>query len=192
MTLTAAAPEGGALVQLSVTRSDIVKIPSSVLVPQGATSATFVMDISTVPTRTNVPVTASWEGVTVFRPLTVTLPIPRAAFRVTSPTLGEDACVLNNGGLLLDCRLDASPSDGRIVQWFWTLEVSQQIRQDKRERTFFEIDVSCGFVRNASNNADSNGRYVNMRITLRVTDSDGTSNITTRTVNLYTNGNCGE
>ena len=62
-------------------------------------------------------------------------------------------------GLELDCRLDGSASDGRIVRWQWSLEVQERVTADKLEPAFNEIDVDCDFVEGRSAQHDSNGRY---------------------------------
>jgi hypothetical protein len=193
VTLTSAAPTGGAVVRLESSNVDAARVPSSVTIPAGATTATFTVTTPTVATRVNVTITASYAGVERTASLTVTLPTPRASFTVTSPSRGADVCELINGGRQLDCRLDGRGSCGVIVRWSWVLTVQERILTLRADGIFAEIDSDCRLVNGANSSADSDDqRYVNMTIALEVTDRDGTqSSPTTRTVRLYTNGNCG-
>ena len=192
VTLTSAAPTGGAVVRLESSNVDAARVPSSVTVPAGATTATFAIATPTVATRVNVTITASYAGVERTATLTVTLPTPRASFTVTSPTRGADACVLINGGRELDCRLDGRGSSGVIVRWSWVLTVVERILTQRTDGVLAEIDTECRLVAGANSSGDGDQRYVNMTISLEVMDRDGTqSSPTTRTVRLYTNSNCG-
>jgi hypothetical protein len=193
VTLTSAAPTGGAVVRLESSNVDAARVPSSVTVPAGATTATFTVTTPTVQTRVNVTITASYAGVERIATLTVTLPTPRASFTVTSPARGADVCVLINGGRQLDCRLDGRGSGGVIVRWSWVLTVVERLITQRTDGILAEIDTDCRLVNGANSSTDSNDqRYVNMTIVLEVIDRDGTqSSPTTRTVRLYTNGNCG-
>jgi hypothetical protein len=193
VTLTSAAPTGGAVVRLESSNVDAARIPSSVTVAAGATTATFTITTPTVSSRVNVTITASYAGVERTATLTVTLPALRASFTVTSPTRGADVCVLIEGGTALDCRLDGRGSSGAIVRWSWVLTAVERLITQKADGIFAEIDVQCRLVSGAESNTDDEGRrWVPMTISLEVMDRDGTqSPPTTRTVRLYTNGNCG-
>lgn len=192
ITLTAAAPSGGAVVRLESSLTDVARVPSSVTVPAGATTATFRVDTSTVPTRATATITATYAGIARTATLIVTLPTPRASFTITSPTYGSDACGLINGGRELDCRLDARSSDGVLVRWSWVIQVVERIVTQKTDPIFAEIDTECRLVASADSSSDGRGKYVNMTISLEVQDRDGTNSPTTsRTVKLYTNANCG-
>jgi len=74
VTLTAAAPAGGAQVTLS-DDSGATSVPASVTVPQGATSATFSIGTSAVASSTTSTITATYSGATRTATLTV-LPPP--------------------------------------------------------------------------------------------------------------------
>jgi hypothetical protein len=193
VTLTTAAPTGGAVVRLESTNVDAARVPSSVTVPAGATTATFNITTATVPTRVNVTITASYAGLERTATLTVTLPTPRASFTVTSPTRGADVCVLIDAGRELDCRLDGRGSSGIIVRWSWVLTVQERIVAPRADGILAEINTDCRLVNGANSSTDSDDqKYVNMTISLEVMDRDGTqSSPTTRTVRLYTDGNCG-
>jgi hypothetical protein len=71
VTLTAAAPAGGAVVTLS-TSSTTVTAPPSVTVAAGATSAAFTATTATVTAQVAVNITANWNGVSRTTTLTVT------------------------------------------------------------------------------------------------------------------------
>ena len=193
VTLTSAAPTGGVVVRLESSNVDGARVPSSVTVAAGATTATFTITTPTVSTRVNVTITASYAGVERTATLTVTLPALRASFTVTSPTRGADACVLIEGGTELDCRLDGRGSTGAIVRWSWVLTAVERLVTQKTDGIFAEIDVQCRLVAGGESNTDDEGRrWVPMTISLEVTDRDGsTSSPATRRVRLYTDGNCG-
>jgi hypothetical protein len=193
VTLTNAAPTGGAVVRLESSNVDAARVPSSVTVPAGATTATFTITTATVPARVNATITASYEGLERTAILTVTLPTPRASFTVTSPTRGADVCVLIDAGRELDCRLDGRGSNGIIVRWSWVITVVERIIAQRTDGVFAEIDTDCRLVNGANPSTDSDDqKYVNMTISLEVMDRDGSqSSPTTRTIRLYTNSNCG-
>lgn len=72
VTLSAAAPAGGAEVTLTSSNSAVASVPSSVIVPEGQTSATFDVFMSEVTGNTGVTITASYNGTTRTSTLTVT------------------------------------------------------------------------------------------------------------------------
>jgi len=77
VTLTAAAPSGGATVTLSSSNTTVARTPSSVTVAAGATSATFTVATSAVIASTSVTISGTYSGVTRSASLTVTpVPIP--------------------------------------------------------------------------------------------------------------------
>jgi hypothetical protein len=192
VTLSAPAPTGGALVRLESSNTDAARVPSNVTVAAGATTATFTVNTSTVDSKRNVTITATYADVARTATLEITLPRPRASFTVISPTLGEDKCRMIERGLELDCRLDGSKSDGRIVRWQWQLEVQERVSADKPEPGFNEIDVTCKFVQGRSGDRDSIGLYTTMSVRLEVTDKDGDQNTTSRNVRLYFDDVCEE
>jgi len=74
VTLTNSANQGGALVIVTSDDLSIASAPDSVLVPQGATTASFTIDTTTILTQTVVGITASFNGVSQTIPLTVQPP----------------------------------------------------------------------------------------------------------------------
>jgi RHS repeat-associated protein len=88
ITLSGPAPAGGAIVALSTRRRNILTMPSSVTVPEGATAATFA--VATEPVHGNARVAeidATYNGITVTTALVVD-PSPRAA----APTRAVALC----------------------------------------------------------------------------------------------------
>jgi hypothetical protein len=71
-TLSAAAPAGGQTVTLSSSNPAVASVPASVTVGAGATSATFTVATTSVPSSTVVTVTGTSGGTTRTADLTVT------------------------------------------------------------------------------------------------------------------------
>jgi hypothetical protein len=74
VTLDGPAPAGGAAVALS-SNNTAATVPGSVMVPGGATSATFAVSTKAVATSTSVTVSASYSGTTQTAILTVIPPV---------------------------------------------------------------------------------------------------------------------
>jgi len=72
VTLTAAAPSGGAVVALSSGNTSVATVPSSITVPAGNTSANFTVSTQRVFSNTNVVISATYAGTTKNATLTVT------------------------------------------------------------------------------------------------------------------------
>jgi len=77
VTLSAAAPTGGAAVSLS-DNSSAATVPASVTVPAGAASATFTVATTSVTASTSATISAIFGGVTQTAVLTVNPPAPAA------------------------------------------------------------------------------------------------------------------
>ena len=113
VTLTAAAPSGGALVTLSSSNTAVANVLASVTVPVGATSATFTVTTPPLSANTSVTLTASYTGVNRTATLTVT-PVPppaslnAVALNPTSVTGGTPS----QGTVTLS---SAAPSGGLVV-----------------------------------------------------------------------------
>jgi thermitase len=71
VTLTAPAPSGGFVVNLSSSNTNVATVPSTVTVPAGATSATFTVSTRAVSSATSVTITASAGGISRTATLTV-------------------------------------------------------------------------------------------------------------------------
>jgi hypothetical protein len=72
ITLSGAAPSGGAVVALSSSNTAAATVPASVTVAAGATSATFTVTTKAVAATTNVTLSASYAGLKRTATLTVT------------------------------------------------------------------------------------------------------------------------
>lgn len=72
VTLSAAAPAGGAVVALSSSNTTLVTVPASVTVAAGNTSAAFTASTRSTRLNKNVTLSASWQGKTVTSVLAVT------------------------------------------------------------------------------------------------------------------------
>src|SRR5205085_10068191 len=83
VTLSGAAPAGGATVNLS-SNSTSATVPSSAMVAAGATSATFSVNTNAVTASTPVTISASYAGVTTTASLTVSpLGTPAGTYTLT-------------------------------------------------------------------------------------------------------------
>ena len=98
ITLTSPAPAGGLAVSLS-SNSTAATVPASVLVAQGASSATFSIPTSAVTTSTPVTITASAAGVTRTATLTVTPPAQTALLTVTATGRSGERVTSNPTGI---------------------------------------------------------------------------------------------
>jgi uncharacterized repeat protein (TIGR03803 family) len=72
VTLTGAAPSGGASVALSSSNTSVATVPSSVTVSAGQTSASFTVRTQRVSSNTNVLISGTYAGTTQNATLTVT------------------------------------------------------------------------------------------------------------------------
>ncbi len=90
VTLDGPAPTGGITVTLTSLNPAVASVPGSVTVPQGATSAQFLVDTLAVTTPTMVTIQASYNGVFLSPQLTVT---PRVAVRGVSGDLWADVII---------------------------------------------------------------------------------------------------
>jgi hypothetical protein len=86
VTLSGAAPAGGATVALSSSNTTVAQVPSTVAVAAGATSATFTVSTSAVAASTAVTISGTYSGATRSASLTVT-PAPPPPPTVSSLTL---------------------------------------------------------------------------------------------------------
>jgi hypothetical protein len=128
VTLSAAAPAGGAAVSLS-DNSTAASTPASVTVPAGATSASFTVTTSAVSTSTPVTISAAFGGVTRTAVLNVTpasqlvtltvTATGRSGERVTSSPSGINVAVGSTGSASFAAGtiLTLSATNGRDVVW---------------------------------------------------------------------------
>ena len=113
VTLRGAAPSGGAVVSLSSNNTGAARVPASVTVAAGATTASFTVNTSAVITSTTVTITAAYGGTTRAATLTVK---PVLLATVASLTLNPSSVVggpqSSTGTVALSA---AAPAGGAIV-----------------------------------------------------------------------------
>jgi hypothetical protein len=189
VTLTAAAPTGGARVALESGNTDAAKVPASVTVPEGSTTATFLVDTSTVPAPRDVTIEASYLGVTRTFVLTVRAPpLSAAQFSVSSSSRGSNACEIVNASGAVDCRLDASATSGAVARYTWILRVGSRDTSFSTGDNLFVPPTNCSSLAGGT----SEGGTVGLNITLVVEDRSGNkSTSNNQGVTLFTRGFCG-
>ena len=72
VTLSGPAPAGGAVINLSSSNPSVATVPASIVVPAGATSATFSVSTARVSSSTSVVISAQYINITISTPLMVT------------------------------------------------------------------------------------------------------------------------
>ena len=92
VTLSGPAPSGGAQIALSSSNTSVARVPASVSVAAGATSATFTASTSVVTASTAVTLSAAYGGATRSASLTVQ-PVPAPAPTLSSLTLSPSSVV---------------------------------------------------------------------------------------------------
>ena len=188
--LTAPAPTGNASITLETNNPDVAKVPANISIDAGATTATFTIETSTVRTPTTVVIEAKYLGVAARAELLVTPPGVTAAFRVVSPSRGDDVCVITDATGAVDCVFDASRSTG-FVTYRWTLTMpSNELTINQPEGTpVFTPATTCSFLGGGSLNSDGT---VTMAVTLQVRDRQGNTSTTgPRNISVVPGGQCG-
>jgi hypothetical protein len=195
VTLASAASGGGALVVMTSGNPAIAKVPSTVTVPAGSRSVSFLIDTSTVLIATPVAITATYGSIAMSSTLTVTPPALGAAFVVRSPARGVGACVMDQNTQDFDCLLDGSASQGFVDAWIWTYTVGTSTlgHTSKDAGSHPQVSTKCAFLNTGTGGDGPNGdRFLNMEVTLQVQDRAGTrTEIVRQPVRLYPNRQCG-
>jgi hypothetical protein len=99
VTLTSAAPSGGAVISLSSSNTVAATVPSSVTIAAGATSATFAVTTSTVSSSTPVTISAAYSGTARTALLTVTPSGQAATLTVTATGRSGERVTSNPAGI---------------------------------------------------------------------------------------------
>lgn len=114
VTLSGAAPSGGAQVTLSSSNTAVAQMPASVTVAAGATTATFTVRTSAVSASTTVTISAAYAGTTKTASLTVNpLPLPTVTSLTVSPSSVVGGLQSSTGTVTLSAP--APPSGARIT-----------------------------------------------------------------------------
>lgn len=194
VSLTAAAPSGGAAVRLESSNLIAARVPPSVTIAAGASSASFTITTSTVGNPSSTTITASYGGIARSSALTVLPPALVASYTVTSPQKGVDACLFGPDTEATDCVLDGSASRGFIDRWIWTYWTAGiPIGHTTTEtRSTPRIETKCAFFEGARGGTDSQGnRYLQMTVEMFVQDRAGNrSSAVRRDVRMYPNRLC--
>jgi hypothetical protein len=115
VTLSGPAPAGGAQVALSSSNTAAARVPSSVMVLAGATSATFTVSTSAVAASTTATISAAYRGVTRTASITVapaSPPSPTLSSLTLSPTSVIGGTQSSTGTVTLS---GAAPAGGAQV-----------------------------------------------------------------------------
>ena len=121
VTLTSAAPTGGAVVALS-SGSAAASVPASVTVAAGATSATFTAATTAVSAATSATLTAAYAGVTRTAALTVNPPGANVTLTLTATGRGGERVVSSPAGI--DVAVGSTASAGFAANTSITLSVA--------------------------------------------------------------------
>jgi hypothetical protein len=192
--LSSAAPAGGALVSLS--GSDPVTLPPSVMVLAGATTATFSAFTRAVPATTASTITGTYAGSSVSVVLSVMQPtVATASFGVTGATESE-TCSLTNAGNTINCTFNGSTSTapGTIVAWDWTYGVAKTFSQTTTGPVLSNPAVDCSLIPAPPFPPAPADQWFTMTVTLKIHDSLGNVSAlaTDRIVRLFPQpGVCG-
>jgi hypothetical protein len=172
VTLTGAAPAGGAAVSLSA--SDPVTLPSSVTVPAGSTSTTFIISTRAVGGTIASTIGASYGGNSGSSVLTVTgQTVATASFGVTGPTESE-TCTLSAGATTLNCTFNGSTSSApnAIIAWDWTYGITAMLAKSTTGQTLENPAFNCSLIPLGPLPAGNPG-WLTMTVTLKIHDSGG-------------------
>jgi hypothetical protein len=182
------------IVQLQSSNTLVAQVPATVLVVGGQSSATFTIATSSVGASSPVTITANFGGAARSATLTVTPVALEAAFSVTSPTKGNDACLFGPGTDEADCVLDASASRGTIDRYVWTYWTGGAVigHSTPQARSALQLDTECRFFENARGGDDADGsRYIQMTVELVLQDRNNVqTSPVRRAVRLYPNRLC--
>jgi len=191
VTLTAAAPAGGAVIQLASSEKDVARVTAeTITIAAGATSGTFNIDAATIHTTQTTAIDATYAGVRKSATLTVRPPTLVARFTVNSTAEGADKCKITSSDGTLDCTMDATSSEGFITRYDWTYTVAGRSVQDSGIDKTRTPDTDCGIYNDVS--SKDTLETVSMTIQLIVASSDGTkSSAASKSVTVVASSRCG-
>lgn len=191
VTLSGAAPAGGAVVSLSSV--DPISVPESVTVAAGSRTATFTIATRTVGGTFTGTIAAAYGGVSASAALSVTQPlVATASFGVASQTESE-TCKVMDGGSALNCAFNGTTSTapGRIIAWDWSYGVSTSLALTTSGPVLAVPPFDCALLPPAP--LPPGNQWFTLTITLRVRDDLG--NVSALAVNndarVIPQGACG-
>ena len=169
--LTGAAPAGGAAVALSAT--DPLSVPTVVVVPAGATSATFSIVTRAVDGTLTGTITGTYGGASATARVTVTPPLVATAVLGVSGPSETETCEMSNNGNTLNCRFTGSTSTapGTITAWDWSYGVAATFAQTTTGPVLDSPAVDCSLMPPAP--LPPGSQWLTMTVTLRIHDSLG-------------------
>jgi len=115
ITLTGAAPSGGAAVTLSSSNPSVVSVPASVTVAAGTSSAPFGVNTSSVTANTSITITATYAGITRTTTLTVTPPSTTTTASLSAVSVSPTSVVGGTTAQGTVTLTGAAPSGGAVV-----------------------------------------------------------------------------
>ena len=192
ITLTAAAPAAGVVVNLTSNQANSV-VPATVTVASGATTATFSITTTTVTEQRDATITASFSGVTRTASLAVTTVPLTSVFSVVSSSRGNNACALLDGGNTIDCTFNGTASTGPIRTWEWVYAVGSSQDRNTSSEPITRPQPGCNFFRGHSPSSSGGVQFLQMVVTLTVFDARGqaSSPVTNSNVRVFPNQTCG-
>jgi hypothetical protein len=191
VTLTAAAPAGGAVVSLS--SGDPIIVPASVTVPSGSTSATFPISTREVGGTISGTITGSYGGGSASAVLSVRgTSVATASFGVSGPTETE-TCAMTNNGNTINCTFNGSTSTapGTINAYDWSYGVATTFRQTTSGPILTTPTVNCSLLPPPPMPAGVT--FFTLTVTLIIHDDRGnvSPEAVNRDVRLFPSGTCG-
>lgn len=192
VTLTSAAPTGGAAVSLSSSIASAV-VPPTATVAAGETSVNFQITTTAVDDARDATITATFSGVSRTATLRVTSTPLVARFSVVSASRGNNACALSNNGNTIDCSLDGRASTGNIREWQWKYFVGSKSGSNNSREAVTRPETGCGFFGGQQETESGGVKFIQMEVELVVQDARGvTSEVASnRNIRLFPNGTCG-
>ena len=112
VTLSSAAPTGGAAVALSSSNTALAGVPASVSVAAGATTVTFTATTSSVAAPASSTITATYNGVSRTATLTVNPPSQAAALTVTASGRSGERVTSSPAGINVNVGATGTASFG--------------------------------------------------------------------------------
>src|SRR5581483_3453263 len=146
VTLTSAAPAGGATVTLSADTTVIA--PTTVVVAAGTTSATFSVVAKPGAGGASATITAAYGGASKSATVSIAKPTTAVArFGVTGPS-ETDTCEMGSDGKTLNCTFNASTSSapGTIVSYQWTYSSAGSFSQTTTGPVLANPTIDCSLI----------------------------------------------